>query len=64
MWKEIFQTNTTVFTMMQSSDPSVYGYLEKMGRNGKWQKRFFETDGESLSYYKNENEHSWLLSIS
>jgi hypothetical protein len=30
----------------------ICGYLHKRGRNGKWQKRFFETDGEHLSYYK------------
>ena len=30
----------------------ICGYLHKFGRNGKWQKRFFETDGENLTYYK------------
>lgn len=43
--------------------PLIYGYLEKMGRNGKWQKRFFETDGESLSYYKNEKRTKQLATL-
>lgn len=30
----------------------IYGYLLKLGRNGKWQTRWFETDGECLTYYK------------
>ena len=30
----------------------IAGYLQKLGRNGKWQTRWFETDGECLSYYK------------
>jgi PH domain len=30
----------------------IYGYLMKLGRNGKWQARWFETDGECLTYYK------------
>ena len=32
--------------------PLIYGYLHKLGRNGHWQKRFFETNGERLTYYK------------
>lgn len=43
--------------------PLIYGYLLKMGRNGKWQKRFFETDGESLSYFKNEKRTKQLATL-
>lgn len=38
----------------------ICGYLRKLGRNGKWQTRWFETDGECLSYYKT-NKRSKLL---
>ncbi len=30
----------------------VVGYLLKKTRNGKWQKRWFETNGCFLTYYK------------
>ena len=40
--------------------PLIYGNLHKLGRNGKWQLRFFETEGESLSYFKNEKRTKLL----
>jgi len=43
--------------------PLIYGYLLKLGRNGKWQRRFFETDGESLSYYKSEKRIKLLATL-
>ena len=43
--------------------PLLYGYLDKLGRNGKWQRRFFETDGESLSYYKSEARSKLLATL-
>lgn len=43
--------------------PLIYGYLRKLGRNGKWQRRFFETDGESLSYYKSEKRTKQLATL-
>jgi len=39
------------------------GYLKKLGRNGKWQSRWFETDGECLSYYKNEKRTKLLATL-
>jgi hypothetical protein len=30
----------------------IFGYLQKQGRNAKWQTRWFESDGDSLTYYK------------
>jgi len=41
----------------------LYGYLQKLGRNGKWQTRWFETDGECLSYYKNKNRSKLLATL-
>ena len=43
--------------------PLVYGYLHKLGRNGQWQKRFFETDGECLTYYKTRKRTKLLASL-
>lgn len=41
----------------------IAGYLQKLGRNGKWQARWFETDGECLSYYKNEKRSKLLATL-
>lgn len=41
----------------------VFGYLLKKTRNGKWQRRFFETDGERLRYYKSEKRTKLLASL-
>ena len=43
--------------------PLIYGYLHKLGRNGKWQRRFFETDGECLTYYKSDKRTKVLASL-
>jgi len=43
--------------------PLIYGYLHKLGRNGKWQRRFFETDGESLSYFKSHKRVKLLATL-
>ena len=41
----------------------ICGYLRKLGRNGKWQKRFFETDGMNLSYYKSSSRSKLLATL-
>jgi len=46
-----------------SSGALIYGYLLKRGRNGTWQRRFFETDGECLSYYKNRHRTRLLAQL-
>jgi hypothetical protein len=43
--------------------PMVYGYLHKLGRNGHWQCRFFESDGERLTYYKNVKRTNVLATL-
>lgn len=43
--------------------PLVYGYLYKLGRNGHWQRRFFETNGERLTYYKNVKRNTVLATL-
>ncbi len=46
-----------------SLKPILYGYLHKLGRNGKWQKRYFESDGVSLLYYKNIKRTTILATL-
>ncbi|GKY92344.1 hypothetical protein MPSEU_000205300 [Mayamaea pseudoterrestris] len=41
----------------------IYGYLQKLGRNGKWQSRWFESDGECLSYYKSSKRTKLLATL-
>lgn len=41
----------------------ISGYLQKLGRNGKWQTRWFETDGECLSYYKSSKRTKLLATL-
>jgi len=43
--------------------PIIYSYLMKLGRNGKWQKRFFECDGGSLTYFKTEKRKKHLATL-
>ena len=44
--------------------PLIYGYLHKLGRNGHWQKRFFElTNGERLTYYKSGKRQKILATL-
>ena len=41
----------------------IYGYLQKLNRNGKWQTRWFETDGECLTYFKSSKRQKLLASL-
>lgn len=43
--------------------PLVYGYLRKLGRNGQWQKRWFETDGMHLAYFKSRKRSKMLANL-
>lgn len=43
--------------------PLIYGYLHKLGRNGHWQRRFFETNGERLTYYKSTKRTKALATL-
>lgn len=44
-------------------DALIYGHLQKLGRNGKWQTRWFETDGQCLSYYKTSKRSKLLATL-
>jgi len=41
----------------------IYGYLQKLNRNGKWQTRWFESDGECLTYFKSSKRVKLLASL-
>jgi len=43
--------------------PLIYGFLHKLGRNGHWQRRFFETNGERLTYYKSVKRTKVLATL-
>jgi len=44
--------------------PILFGYLYKLGRNNKWQKRWFEIDGKELKYYKSKKKEKCLATLS
>jgi len=39
------------------------GYLYKRGRQGKWQRRWFESDGECLRYFKSKKRNKLLATL-
>lgn len=41
----------------------VHGYLHKKTRDGRWQKRWFETNGCFLTYYKNKKMTKLLAAL-
>lgn len=47
----------------QHKQALIYGYLFKLGRHGKWQRRWFETDGEVLTYYKSRKRTKPLATL-
>lgn len=48
-----------------SFDSSGYsGYLYKMTRDGRWQRRWFETNGAFLTYYKSRKREKLLAALS
>lgn len=44
--------------------PSKSGYLYKKSREGQWQKRWFETNGAFLTYYKSKKMTKLLAALS
>ena len=48
----------------QSDEVSLSGYLYKKTRDGRWQKRWFETSGVYLTYYKSKKMEKLLAALS
>ena len=53
--------------MAQAADKApevmIHGYLHKKTRDGRWQKRWFETNGVFLTYYKNKKMEKLLAAL-
>jgi hypothetical protein len=50
--------------VMQNEEASISGYLYKKTRDGRWQKRWFETNGVYLTYYKSRKMEKLLAAVS
>jgi len=50
--------------MYHSDEASISGYLYKKTRDGRWQKRWFETNGVYLTYYKSKKMEKLLAALS
>lgn len=47
-----------------NDEVSLSGYLYKKTRDGRWQKRWFETSGVYLTYYKSKKMEKLLAALS
>ncbi|RYG62841.1 hypothetical protein EON64_17115, partial [archaeon] len=50
--------------MQQAEENTISGYLYKRTRDGRWQKRWFETNGVYLTYYKSRKMEKLLAALS
>lgn len=50
--------------MYQAEDSAMSGYLYKKTRDDRWQKRWFETNGVYLTYYKSRKMEKLLAALS
>lgn len=60
----ITSSKQTASDVSGSSDAILSGYLYKQTRDGRWQKRFFETSGVYLTYYKSKKMEKLLAALS
>jgi hypothetical protein len=63
------QTSTSIMTdkmdtYFHMEENSVSGYLYKKTRDNRWQKRWFETNGVYLTYYKSKKMEKLLAALS
>lgn len=49
---------------MAESEQTISGYLYKKTRDGRWQRRWFETNGVYLTYYKSKKMEKLLAALS
>lgn len=47
----------------QRMNPIIFGSLHKLGRNNKWQKRWFESYGKELKYFKSKKKEKCLATL-
>jgi hypothetical protein len=62
-WRSVRGRPATTTTTTATTTSFIAGYLQKLGRNGKWQTRWFETNGEYLSYYKSSQRIKLLATL-
>jgi hypothetical protein len=48
---------------MSKDEATISGYLYKRTRDGRWQKRWFETNGVYLTYYKSRKMEKLLAAL-
>lgn len=51
-------------TLTDDSNPHMSGYLYKKTKDGRWQRRWFETNGIYLTYYKSRKMEKLLAALS
>ena len=61
---EISVYNTDTENIDNNDLSSISGYLYKKTREGRWQKRWFETNGVYLTYYKSKKMEKLLAALS
>jgi hypothetical protein len=50
--------------VVSGGDNSISGYLYKQTKDGRWQRRWFETNGNYLTYYKSRKMEKLLAALS
>ena len=50
--------------LVTTGDSSISGYLYKQTKDGRWQRRWFETNGNYLTYYKSRKMEKLLAALS
>ena len=60
----IRQGSTEAYRPTTEEVVHIHGYLHKLTRDGKWQRRWFETNGSFLTYYKSKRMTKLLAALS
>ena len=63
--RDAIDVNPRSYSLHTDQDEvSISGYLLKKTREGRWQKRWFETNGVYLTYYKSKKMEKLLAALS
>lgn len=57
-------SNVDALFTASTDESRLSGYLYKMTRDGRWQRRWFETNGIFLTYYKSRSREKLLAALS
>lgn len=61
---EISMTESKTNEASRLSNDNLSGYLYKKTKDGRWQKRWFESNGSFLAYYKSKKKEKLLAALS